>query len=145
MPTKNRQFVLAARPQGLPKESDFQLVETEIRNPGGGEVLLRTLYLSVDPYMRGRDSRRENLRRPVEIGASGVQRNQDDVGEVRRVRGGVALDAGQQREQLRAKEAAGGESQAPDCHRDKNGSLPHDDSADSGGGVAFTPAYECFL
>ena len=69
MPIKNRQFVLAARPQGMPKESDFKLVEREIRNPGSGEVLLRTLYLSVDPYMRGRISGVKTYADPVEIGA----------------------------------------------------------------------------
>jgi NADPH-dependent curcumin reductase len=52
----NRQIVLAARPQGEPKESDFRLVETPVPEPGPGQVLLRTLYLSLDPYMRGRMS-----------------------------------------------------------------------------------------
>ena len=50
----NRQIVLAARPQGEPKESDFRMVETPVPEPGPGQVLLRTLYLSLDPYMRGR-------------------------------------------------------------------------------------------
>ena len=50
----NRQIVLAARPQGEPKESDFRMVETPVPEPGSGQVLLRTLYLSLDPYMRGR-------------------------------------------------------------------------------------------
>src|ERR1700690_289078 len=54
MPTMNRQITLAARPVGMPKESDFRLVESPLPNPGRGEVLVRTLYLSVDPYMRGR-------------------------------------------------------------------------------------------
>jgi hypothetical protein len=50
----NRQITLAARPVGIPKESDFRIVESPVPNPGRGEVLVRTLYLSVDPYMRGR-------------------------------------------------------------------------------------------
>ena len=54
MPTMNRQITLAARPVGMPKESDFRIVESPVPNPGRGEVLVRTLYLSVDPYMRGR-------------------------------------------------------------------------------------------
>ena len=54
MPTMNRQITLAARPVGMPKESDFRIVESPLPNPGRGEVLVRTLYLSVDPYMRGR-------------------------------------------------------------------------------------------
>jgi hypothetical protein len=50
----NRQIILAARPVGMPKDSDFRLVESPIPRPEGGEVLVRALYLSVDPYMRGR-------------------------------------------------------------------------------------------
>ncbi|HEY2013756.1 MAG TPA: NADP-dependent oxidoreductase [Bryobacteraceae bacterium] len=52
----NRQIVLAARPVGMPKESDFRLVQSPVPKPGAGEVLVRSLYLSVDPYMRGRMS-----------------------------------------------------------------------------------------
>lgn len=51
--TVNRRVVLAARPLGQPKPRDFRLEETGIPTPGEGEVLLRTLYLSLDPYMRG--------------------------------------------------------------------------------------------
>lgn len=50
----NRQITLAARPIGYPKESDFKLIKTPIPTPEDGQVLVRTLYLSVDPYMRGR-------------------------------------------------------------------------------------------
>lgn len=50
----NRQITLAARPVGYPKETDFKLVQTTIPKPEDGHVLLKTLYLSVDPYMRGR-------------------------------------------------------------------------------------------
>jgi NADPH-dependent curcumin reductase len=49
---KNRQVLLAARPVGAPKDSDFRLVETDIPQPGPGEMRLRTIYLSLDPYMR---------------------------------------------------------------------------------------------
>jgi NADPH-dependent curcumin reductase CurA len=48
----NRQIVLAARPQGLPRETDFQLVETPIPVPGPGEILVRAHYLSADPLQR---------------------------------------------------------------------------------------------
>jgi NADPH-dependent curcumin reductase len=51
---KNRRVVLAARPSGLPKSSDFRLEETPIPRPQDGEVLLKIQYLSLDPYMRGR-------------------------------------------------------------------------------------------
>ncbi len=49
----NRQIVLAARPEGAPKDSDLSLVEAPIPEPGEGELLCRTIYLSLDPYMRG--------------------------------------------------------------------------------------------
>ena len=51
-----RRFVLASRPVGEPKITDLQLEEFAVPSPGAGEVLLRTLYLSLDPYMRGRMS-----------------------------------------------------------------------------------------
>ncbi len=50
----NRQILLAASPVGMPKESDFQLTESPMPHPAGGEVLVRELYLSVDPSIRGR-------------------------------------------------------------------------------------------
>lgn len=50
----NRQITLAARPKGYPKETDFKLVEIPIPEPEDGQVLVKTIYLSVDPYMRGR-------------------------------------------------------------------------------------------
>ncbi|OLV18336.1 NADP-dependent oxidoreductase [Deinococcus marmoris] len=52
--TMSREVQLAARPQGAPKDSDFALVDRELGQPGDGEVLVRNLFLSVDPYMRGR-------------------------------------------------------------------------------------------
>ncbi|MBV9822156.1 MAG: NADP-dependent oxidoreductase [Actinobacteria bacterium] len=52
--TSSREIRLAARPRGEPVESDFQLVETEVADPGPGQVLVRNLAMSVDPYMRGR-------------------------------------------------------------------------------------------
>jgi NADPH-dependent curcumin reductase CurA len=68
MSNMNRQITLAARPAGLPKESDFKLVESPIPVPKTGEVLARTIYLSVDPYMRGRMSEAESYARPLQIG-----------------------------------------------------------------------------
>jgi NADPH-dependent curcumin reductase CurA len=49
-----RRIVLAARPHGLPKPTDFRLEEAELPPVGDGEVLLAIHYLSLDPYMRGR-------------------------------------------------------------------------------------------
>ena len=48
----NRRVVLASRPKGLPTPENFRFEEAGIANPGEGQVLLRTLYLSLDPYMR---------------------------------------------------------------------------------------------
>ena len=68
VPSVNRQFVLAARPVGMPKESDFSLVEAPIPALANGEVLLRSMYLSVDPYMRGRMTGIRTYADPVNIG-----------------------------------------------------------------------------
>ncbi len=65
---ENRQIILVSRPQAEPKESDFRLVETPVQEPGPGQMLLRTLYLSLDPYMRGRMNAGPSYAPPVEIG-----------------------------------------------------------------------------
>ncbi len=52
--TINRRVVLAARPEGAPAPTDLRLEQTPVTGPGPGEVLCRTIYLSLDPYMRGR-------------------------------------------------------------------------------------------
>src|SRR5882724_9917321 len=64
----NRQFKLAARPVGMPKESDFSLVETPMPVPEDDQVLVKTAYLSVDPYMRGRITGVKSYADPVNIG-----------------------------------------------------------------------------
>jgi len=63
-----RQVVLAARPHGRPKPSDFRLEETAIPTPSAGQVLLRVQYLSLDPYMRGRMDDRKSYATPVPLG-----------------------------------------------------------------------------
>ena len=68
----NRRITLAARPVGFPKESDFKLVESPIHAPGPGEFLIRTIYLSVDPYMRGRMNDRPSYAPPVGLGETMV-------------------------------------------------------------------------
>ena len=50
--TVNRRIVLASRPSGLPGAQNFRLEQAEVPTPGPGQVLLRTEYLSLDPYMR---------------------------------------------------------------------------------------------
>ncbi len=64
----NRQVTLAARPVGEPKESDFALIESPVVEPEPGEVLVKTLWLSLDPYQRGRMSEARSYARPVELG-----------------------------------------------------------------------------
>src|SRR5579883_1034667 len=68
MPSANRQIVLAAVPNGMPKETDFRLIESPMPHPGAGEALVRALYLSVDPYMRGRMTGKTTYARGVQPG-----------------------------------------------------------------------------
>lgn len=68
MPTVNRQITLAAAPVGMPKPSDFHLLESPIPHAGAGEALVKTLYLSVDPYMRGRMTGRTTYVKGVQPG-----------------------------------------------------------------------------
>ncbi|MDE2304368.1 MAG: NADP-dependent oxidoreductase, partial [Gammaproteobacteria bacterium] len=66
--TENRRIVLAARPAGTATLDAFRLERTPRPRPGAGEVLLRTLWLSLDPYMRGRMSDGPSYAPPVELG-----------------------------------------------------------------------------
>jgi NADPH-dependent curcumin reductase CurA len=64
----NRRVTLAARPSGFPQESDFALEDSEVPEPGAGEVLVRILWASVDPYQRGRMSSARSYARSLELG-----------------------------------------------------------------------------
>lgn len=64
--------MLAARPVGLPKKSDFRLEDGPVPEPGDGECLVQTSFMSVDPYMRGRISGRKSYAAAVEIGQTMV-------------------------------------------------------------------------
>ncbi len=66
--TLNRRIVLNARPHGAPTAADFRLEHDPVPKPEAGQVLLRTLYLSLDPYMRGRMSDGPSYAPPVAIG-----------------------------------------------------------------------------
>lgn len=68
MTKKNRQILLARRPDGAPAATDFELVETDAPVPAAGEFLARTVYLSLDPYMRGRMNAEKSYADPVPIG-----------------------------------------------------------------------------
>ena len=67
--TQNRRWVLASRPHGAPVAENFRTEEQPIPTPAEGQVLLRTVWLSLDPYMRGRMSDAPSYSPPVEIGA----------------------------------------------------------------------------
>jgi NADPH-dependent curcumin reductase CurA len=62
------QIRLAQRPQGEPDDSTYAVTHDEVPSPGEGQVLLRVVYLSLDPYMRGRMSAAESYAAPVEVG-----------------------------------------------------------------------------
>lgn len=66
--TGNRQILLASRPVGRPAPENFLLRQSDVPVPGGGQVLLRNLYLSLDPYMRGRISDAPSYAEPVKLG-----------------------------------------------------------------------------
>jgi NADPH-dependent curcumin reductase CurA len=65
----NRRWLLRERPKGAPTERTLCLEETAIPAPGPGQMLLRTVFLSLDPYMRGRMSDAASYAKPVEIGS----------------------------------------------------------------------------
>lgn len=65
---QNRRFLLASRPHGEPTAANFRLDTVPVPQPGAGQLLLRTVYLSLDPYMRGRMSDAPSYAPPVEIG-----------------------------------------------------------------------------
>ncbi|MBD3003170.1 NADP-dependent oxidoreductase [Streptomyces sp. 5-10] len=77
IPPTGREWHLVARPQGWPKPEDFALREAPVSQPGPGQALVRNLYMSVDPYMRGRMNDVKSytppfqLDRPMEGGAVG--------------------------------------------------------------------------
>jgi len=64
----NRQIVLARRPTGAPRPDDFMLIESPVPRPGDGQMLCRTIYLSLDPYMRGRMSEGRSYAKAVDLG-----------------------------------------------------------------------------
>ena len=66
--TRNRQILLASRPIGAPTPDDFRLEKSGVPVPATGQLLLRTLYLSLDPYMRGRMSDAPSYAAPVGLG-----------------------------------------------------------------------------
>lgn len=68
MSSVNRQITLVSEPEGIPKESDFRMIEGPIPRAGAGEALVRALYLSVDPYLRQRLNGRAVIARAPHLG-----------------------------------------------------------------------------
>jgi NADPH-dependent curcumin reductase CurA len=64
----NHQFRLAARPTGLPKRSDWNYTEEPVRDPGPGQFVVKNLYVSLDPAMRGWMNEGRSYIEPVKIG-----------------------------------------------------------------------------
>ncbi len=64
----NHQITLAVRPDGYPNESDFKQVESPVPQPGEGEVIVRAIWLSLDPYQRGRMRDAQSYATPVALG-----------------------------------------------------------------------------
>jgi NADPH-dependent curcumin reductase CurA len=64
---RSREVQLSRRPEGVPTADDFEIVETEVGEPGAGEVVVRNLYMSVDPYMRGRMRDRKSYAKPYGV------------------------------------------------------------------------------
>jgi NADPH-dependent curcumin reductase len=83
MENQNRQVLLKQRPTGMPTTADFDVADGPMPDPGDDEALVRGIYLSLDPYMRGRISGVRSYAKPVDIG--GVMEGRV-VGQVERSR-----------------------------------------------------------
>ena len=64
----SREIRLKKRPFGMPTEEDFETIEVPVPDPGEGEMLVQNIYMSVDPYMRGRMIDRESYQEPFQLG-----------------------------------------------------------------------------
>jgi NADPH-dependent curcumin reductase CurA len=69
MNNRNQRVLLKRRPTGAPTTADFEIIDSPIPDPNDGEVLVRGIYLSLDPYMRGRISGARSYAKPVDVGA----------------------------------------------------------------------------
>jgi NADPH-dependent curcumin reductase CurA len=69
MDHRNRQVLLRHRPSGAPIPADFEIADAPLPEPGDGEVMVRGIYLSLDPYMRGRISGVRSYAKPVDLGS----------------------------------------------------------------------------
>ncbi len=90
---RNREVHLVKRPEGLPRPDDFALVESELAEPGDGEVLVQNLYMSVDPAMRPRMSQGYELNKAMLGGAIGrvIKSRNAQLGENQLVQSGLGF------------------------------------------------------
>ena len=79
----NRRVTLAERPSGFPSDSDFAVDHVEVDEPGAGEVLVRVLWVSVDPYQRGRMTQARSYAKSLEVGDVITSQSLGDVVESR--------------------------------------------------------------
>ncbi|RKT52371.1 NADP-dependent oxidoreductase [Saccharothrix australiensis] len=70
VPNTAQEIHLASRPEGFPTPGNFALVEAPVPTPGPGQLLVRNLFMSVDPYMRGRMNAGKSYTTPFEVGAA---------------------------------------------------------------------------
>ena len=66
--TTSREVRLKSRPEGMPQVENFEVASVELPDPGPGEVQVKNLYMSVDPYMRGRMMDRKSYAAPFNVG-----------------------------------------------------------------------------
>ncbi|GAB1403134.1 hypothetical protein MASR1M74_03120 [Lentimicrobium sp.] len=64
----NQKIILKSRPEGMPSDKNFEITEAELTTLSEGEVRVKALYISVDPYMRGRMSSAKSYAEPFEVG-----------------------------------------------------------------------------
>ncbi len=65
---QNKEIIFASRPAGVPAPNNFKIEDAPVPQPNDGEVLVRTLYISVDPYLRGRMREGRSYIPPFEVG-----------------------------------------------------------------------------
>jgi len=83
---KNTQVIFRNRPEGFPSEDNFEVVRSDVPQAGDGQVLRKTIYLSVDPYMRGRMSTARSYAEPAKLGEPMVGSTISEVIESRNPR-----------------------------------------------------------
>jgi NADPH-dependent curcumin reductase len=80
---ENQRIVLASHPEGWVSEQNFELQKAPLPKPAEGEVLVKNLWLSLDPYMRGRMSKAKSYVKGVEVGEVMVGQTAGEVIESR--------------------------------------------------------------